>query len=247
MLTNKDATTALRALAPGVRRGLAWRCRSRVRASTAHQDRRAISDAHVIIATARRQRRNFVIDGIEVELFINPPMQNRRYFADGRGHDPHMFTFGCAIYDPHGAVAALQAEARRIWEAGPAPLEPRLHWLHRYFPADLLRDLDDIGDTDEATTTLLLAIVERLIATHHAIQRRWEVKPKRRLAELAARDPEAARLARLALAGATLAERRDAAHQLAAHVLAPRRYHAPRMAHRMGSGAAVVPLPHEPE
>ena len=96
-------------------------------------------DAHVIIATPRRQRRNFVLDGVEVELFLNPPLQIRRYFADGRGHDPHMFAFGRAIDDPHGTVAALQAEARRIWEAGP-PLEAHLAWQHRYFPADLLRD-----------------------------------------------------------------------------------------------------------
>ncbi len=179
-------------------------------------------DVHVIIATPQRQRRNFVLDGLEVELFINPPTQIRRYFADGRGHDPHMFTFGHAIYDPFGTVAALQAEARRIWEAGPAPLEPHLRWLHRYFPADLLRDLDDVGDEDEATATLLLAtLVERLLVTHYAIHRRWQSKPKRRLAELAVWDPEAARLAREALAGAALAERRDAARQLAEYVLQP--------------------------
>src|SRR5690242_2170094 len=29
-------------------------------------------DAHVIIAAPRRQRRNFVLDGLEVELFLNP-------------------------------------------------------------------------------------------------------------------------------------------------------------------------------
>ena len=179
-------------------------------------------DAHVIIVAPRRQRRNFVLDGVEVELFLNPPEQILRYFADGRGHDPHMFTFGRAIDDPHGTVAALQAEARRIWEAGPPPLEAHLAWQHRYFPADLLRDLEDVGDADEATATLLLAaLVERLIATHHAIQRRWQAKAKRRLAELADWDPQAAQLARRALAGASLADRRNAAAQLAAHVLRP--------------------------
>ncbi len=179
-------------------------------------------DAHVIVAVPRRQRRNFVLDGVEVELFINPPFQNRRYFADARGVDQHMFTFGRAAYDPRGVVADLQAEARRLWEAGPPPWDARLAWQDRYFPADLLRDLDDVGDTDEATAALLLAaIVDRLLATHDQRNRRWPAKPKRWLAELAEWDPEAARLARAALACGPLSQRRLAVERLAAHVLRP--------------------------
>jgi hypothetical protein len=158
---------------------------------------------------------------VEIELFINPPLQSRRYFADGRGHDPHMYTFGRVVYDPQGVMAELQAEARAIWEAGPAPLDPNLAWLDRYFPADLLRDLEDVGE-DEATATLLIAsLVERLLATHYRINGRWEAKAKRRLADLEGWDPVAANLARRALAGRPVSVRRDATVALAAHILRP--------------------------
>ncbi|HEX5691646.1 MAG TPA: hypothetical protein VFX76_16645, partial [Roseiflexaceae bacterium] len=100
-------------------------------------------DLHVVIASPRRQRRNFVLDGMEIELFINPPFQIREYMADGGGTDPHMFTFGRAVYDPQGVVAELQAEARAIWEAGPPPIQAA--WQPRYGVADLLRDVEDIA------------------------------------------------------------------------------------------------------
>jgi hypothetical protein len=177
-------------------------------------------DAHVVIAPARRQRRNFVLDGVEIELFINPPFQIRRYMADERAIDPHMFTFGRAVYDPHGVIAELQAEARAIWEAGPPPVTAA--WMPRYGTSDLLRDIEDIAASDEASANLLIArVVEQLIETHCRLSRRWPAKPKRRLAELAGWDARAADLARTALAGDTLAARRTALEQLAAHVLAP--------------------------
>lgn len=178
-------------------------------------------DMHVVIAAPRRQRRNFLLDGLEIELFINPPFQIRRYFADGRGHDPHMYTFGRVIYDPQGVMAELQHEARRIWEAGPSPINPQLAWMERYFPADLLRDLEDVGD-DEATATLLIAaLVDRLLATHYRINGRWDAKAKRRLADLETWDPAGASLARQALGSGPLAGRREAVVGLAEHVLRP--------------------------
>ena len=176
-------------------------------------------DVHVLIAQPRRQRRNIMLGGVEVEMFINPPFQIRRYFSD-RSVDEHMFTFGRAIYDPHGVVAGLQAEARARWQAGPPPIA--LAWMHRYAPADLLRDLEDVGAGDAATANLLIArIVELLLDSHYQLNRRWPAKPKRRLADLDGWDAHAARLARAALAGGPLGERRAALDQLAAHTLAP--------------------------
>src|SRR5262245_27859470 len=176
-------------------------------------------DAHVIIGQPRRQRRNIVLDGLEVEMFINPPFQIRRYFSS-RGTDEHMFTFGRAIYDPRGVVAQLQAEARERWEAGPPPLEHA--WMPRYFAADLLRDLEDVAAHDEATANLLIArIVEQLIASHYQLKQRWPEKPKRLLADLDRWDAHAARLARVALAYGPIDARRRAIDQLAVYVLAP--------------------------
>jgi predicted nucleotidyltransferase len=175
-------------------------------------------DVHVLIAQPRRQRRNIVLHGVEVELFINPPFQIRRYFGD-RGVDEHMFTFGRAIYDPQGVVAELQAEARVRWQAGP----PRVAdaWMHRYAPADLLRDLEDVGAGDAATSNLLIArIVDMLLDSHYRLNRRWPAKPKRRLADLEGWDAHAAQLARAALACGPLDDRRAALDRLAAHALA---------------------------
>jgi hypothetical protein len=177
-------------------------------------------DVHVIIAPARRQRRNSILQGVEIEMFINPPFQIRRYMADERGIDPHMFTFGRVVYDPHGVVAELQAEARAIWQAGPPALKDA--WMPRYFAADLLRDLEDIATSDAATANLLIAhIVEQLIQNHCRLSRRWPAKPKRCLSDLASWDAHAAQLARAALTGGPLDARRMALDQLAAYVLAP--------------------------
>jgi hypothetical protein len=113
-------------------------------------------DLHVVISSPRRQRRNRVVDGIEVEMFINPPFRIRRYFR-GRGSEEHQFAFGRVVYDPHGAVAAIRSEAVALWQAGPAPVGTQAVWEHRYHPADMLRDLQDISAEDEATAALLIA------------------------------------------------------------------------------------------
>jgi hypothetical protein len=179
-------------------------------------------DMHVVIRLPQRQRRNRVVEGIEVELFINPPFQARRYLDDERGVNAHMFTFGRVVHDPHGEIAALRAEADARWQAGPRPLAPREAWQPRYFAADLLRDLQDIGSEDEATAGLLIArAVEHLLKSHYQLHGRWTQKPKRLLADLQQWDAPAAKLARAALASVLPAERTEALHQLATHVLAP--------------------------
>ena len=178
-------------------------------------------DAHVLIAQPRRQRRNLVHDRVELELFINPPFQIRRYFADELSHDPHMFTFGQAIYDPQGVVATLQAEARAIWERGPKPIGENERWLHRYSVADLLRDIEDVAHDEVAVGMLIPAVVERLLETHARIHGRWLDKPKRRVEGLATWDRHTAALVRDCLRPDPLAQRIDATRRLAQAVLAP--------------------------
>jgi hypothetical protein len=179
-------------------------------------------DLHVVISAPRRQRRNRVVDGLEVEMFINPPFQIRHYLQDGRGAHKHQFTFGHVVYDPHEVIAALRSEAAALWHAGPAPVGAGEAWQHHYFPADLLRDLQDIDPADEATAVLLIArTVEQLLKSQYRLQGRWIEKTKRLLADLQQWDPTAARLVRAALASGPLAKRIEALQQLAAHVLAP--------------------------
>src|SRR4051812_35908900 len=146
-------------------------------------------DVHVVIDQPRRQRRNILLDGLEIEMFINPPFQIHRYMADG-GNNIHMFAFGRAIYDPQGLIGQLQDRARALWRAGPPALAESAHWMPRYFAADMLRDLTDLGEDEAAAGLQIARIVDQLIATHCRLNRRWPSKPKRRLAELAGWAPE---------------------------------------------------------
>src|SRR3954451_15165414 len=164
-------------------------------------------DVHVVIDQPRRQRRNILLEGVEIEMFITPAFQIQRYMADG-GNDIHMFAFGRAIYDPHGLIAQLQAHARTLWQAGPPPLADSSRWIPRYGTADMLRDLTDLGEDGAAAGLQIARIVDQLIETHCRLNRRWPGKPKRRLAELAVWAPEVAQLASAALTATTLAERR---------------------------------------
>jgi len=141
-------------------------------------------DVHIIIASHRRQRRNMLLDGIEIEMFINPTFQIRRYMTDPDGLDQHMCSFGRAMYDPYGIVADLQIEAQNLWNAGPPPIQKQEEWHHRYTPADLLRDLEDVKSDEETCNLLIAKIVEQLIASHYCINRRWTQKTKRRLSDL---------------------------------------------------------------
>ncbi len=181
-------------------------------------------DLHVIIDQPRRQRRNIVVNGVEVEMFINPPFQIARYFAhdrmSGRGVDQHMWSTGRAVYDPQGVVALLHAEAQRQWDAGPPPIDGNA-WQVRYPPPDTLRDIGDVIGRDEAQAQVMIGVLlGELISLHYRLQRRWRVKGKRVLADLQTWDATATDLVRQTCQG-TVAERFAAIEQFMQHVLAP--------------------------
>jgi predicted nucleotidyltransferase len=178
-------------------------------------------DVHVLIEGVRRRRKNIMLDGMEIEMFINPTFQVARYFDEGPA-TMHMYALGRIIYDPQGRMAEIQALARARWEAGPPPIKPLAIWRHRYLPADLLRDLEDIGTSDLATSALLIGrTLELLLEAHGALSGHWLEKPKRRVTDLERWDPAAAALTRAALECGPLKERVAALRQLADHVLTP--------------------------
>jgi hypothetical protein len=181
-------------------------------------------DLHVVIDQPRRQRRNIVVAGVEVEMFINPLFQIARYFdegrASGRGVDQHMWSTGYAVYDPHGVVVELQEQARQQWEVGPPPIGGS-GWPVRYLPADALRDIGDvIGRDAEQAQVMIGALLADLIGLHYRLQLRWRVKGKRTLGDLQTWDAAAAELVRGACRG-TAAERFTALESLMQYVLAP--------------------------
>ncbi|HEY2228568.1 MAG TPA: nucleotidyltransferase domain-containing protein [Xanthobacteraceae bacterium] len=184
-------------------------------------------DFVVVIARPQRKRWNFSIEGVDVETLINPPFQMRRYFEeermDGRGLMPHLCSTGHIVFDPEGLMAALQAEASSIWNAGPPPLSVRENWQFRYHAADALRDLADVETSDPERAAFLVGLIlPKLINQHYRISGRWLAKPNRVFNDLAIWDAAAANLARKACSdGATTGERCAAVRRLADHVLAP--------------------------
>lgn len=182
-------------------------------------------DLVVLIGQLRRRRWNIVLDGVEVEMFLNPLARMRQYLqedhASGRGLMQHMLSTGHIIYDTQELLADLQQTAAAEWAAGPPPLSPAQQWQTRYAHADSLRDIADVlvFDPDRADY-LLGALLPRIVDDHYRIQRRWCWKPKRVLLDLATWDEPAAALARHACRS-SLAERFETMQALVSHVLAP--------------------------
>jgi predicted nucleotidyltransferase len=184
-------------------------------------------DVVVVIGEPKRRRQNLTIDGVEVEMFVNPAFQMRRYFEqdrnNGRGLMPHLCLTGTVLFDPYGIVAKLQQEAREIWEAGPAPLTPREIWEYRYHTIDALLDIDDVKARDPASAGLLVSsLLPALIDRHYRISGRWLRKRKHLLNDLSKWDSLAAGHARRASeTGSDIGHRHGAMVALAEHVLAP--------------------------
>jgi hypothetical protein len=181
-------------------------------------------DVYGVIGLPWRQRRTRWVEGVEVELFLNPVRQIRSEFAlTEHPATIAMFAQGQILWDPEGAIAQLVAEARRIWEAG-RPLVPAgQRWQLTYPMVDLLTDVRDLLDRDEAGSTLLLVrTLEVALEAHYRFTGRWSVKPKYLLSDLAGHAPELERLARQVLEpNASLAQRYEWLAEFVGRVLAP--------------------------
>jgi predicted nucleotidyltransferase len=143
----------------------------------------ANSDIDVVIVVARhaRKRWNLLIDGVEIEMFLNPQFQMQVYFererVEGRPVMPHLCATGIILFDPQGVMADLKTQGRAVFDGGPAPLSDLQKWQTRYFTADSLRDIDDIKDRDEAAAALMIARLVTDLANHHyRLSGRWLVK-----------------------------------------------------------------------
>jgi hypothetical protein len=136
-------------------------------------------DMHVVVASSRWRRRIMLVEGVEVEQLFNPLTLVREYIKKN-ATDCSMFALGLILYDPQGVMADLKAEAEVLWAQGPAPIPPQEIWKHRYSPSDLLSDLADVDEADEATSVLVIVqICNQLLETHYRLRRRWKPKAKR--------------------------------------------------------------------
>ncbi|MFE6767723.1 nucleotidyltransferase domain-containing protein [Streptomyces fimicarius] len=138
-------------------------------------------------------RENLMYRGWPVELFVQT--EDRWHtFADqetAKRSSPllAMCAEGMLLVDTDGLGAALQAEARTRWAAGPPPLSEQEHDYQRYILTDLLDDLR--GCTDPAERVYLVThILQRASELVLLADRHWLGKGKWLSRRLAAGAPE---------------------------------------------------------
>ncbi|MFF4648494.1 nucleotidyltransferase domain-containing protein [Streptomyces sp. NPDC001380] len=136
------------------------------------------SDLDVVVLLAGPPapfRESLVHRGWPVELFVQTE-QDWRAFAERetaarRSPLPAMCAEGVLLVDADGLGAALQAEARERFAAGPPPVPADVLDDHRYVLTDLLDDLRGCADTREqaylAAALLLRASEFALLARGH--------------------------------------------------------------------------------
>jgi len=148
-------------------------------------------DLYVLIGPNWRQRRNRFIQGVEVEMFINPVAQIRREFDEGEWATVDMFSRGRVHYDPTGVVAQLAEDAKRIAAEPPeTPGESELYFI-RYRPSDLVRDVEDLVDHDRASAEMLMGVaLQTSLESYWQIRGQRPPKPKRLLEAFRTEAPD---------------------------------------------------------
>ena len=157
-------------------------------------------DLYVLIRSSWRQRRNELVEGVEVEMLVNPVEQIHRELLARQPATVEMFARGRAVHDPSGVIREQMQLARQMAaEPRDHPGQSELYFL-RYRPSDLLKDVEDLLDVDPHGAELLTGLaVHRIIEAHWHLQGRSAPKPKHALQALRDDAPDVARLAELAL------------------------------------------------
>ncbi len=178
-------------------------------------------DLFVLIAQSWRQRRNIVVEGVEVELFINPLEQIRKELAKSYNSTIEMFAKGRVVYDPQGLLVELAAEARQIRSRPPKP--PTDTYFVRYKPSDALKDVEDLMDVDPQAASLQLSVALReALEAMFLREGRRPPKPKHLLQQAAEHAPDVAADARTVLdASVPLEERVELLRSITERILAP--------------------------
>ena len=146
-------------------------------------------DVYVVIDEPWRQRRNLVVDGVDVELFINPPHKLSNEIIEA-GSTTEIFARGRVLYDPRGAVAKLVDEARGVAEMPrPIPLGDQLTRL-RYMVTDTTKDAYDLLVAgDEGFDVAMHNALDWTLEAYYQLTGRRKPKPKYVLRDLRAREP----------------------------------------------------------
>ncbi|MFG2661536.1 nucleotidyltransferase domain-containing protein [Streptomyces sp. NPDC048425] len=137
-------------------------------------------------------RENLIYRGWPVELFVQTQADWHR-FADQETEQRSspllaMCSEGMLLADKDGLGASLQAEARKRWAEGPAPLSDRERDYQRYVLTDLLDDLRGCADPAEQIH-LVAHMLQRASELVLLVGRHWLGKGKWLSRRLAAADP----------------------------------------------------------
>lgn len=146
-------------------------------------------DLHVVIDEPWRQRRNLLIDGVPVELQINPPHKLSNEIIEASS-TMDMFATGRILHDPKGAVAKLVGEAKAVAEMPrPIPLGDELEWL-RYEATDSLTDAYDLLEADDdGFDYALFHALDCTLNAYYQLSGRRRPKTKRVMREIREREP----------------------------------------------------------
>lgn len=116
-------------------------------------------DLYVIRTRPQRQRVQRRFQGVAAEIFVNPPRQIARYFADeardSRPITAHMLAQGAVVLALDPVVEQLRAQAEAELQRAPGPRDADLRW-ERYLAALELEDALDILDQNPPGGTLIL-------------------------------------------------------------------------------------------
>lgn len=158
-------------------------------------------DLFAVIRPSWRQRRMFMVDDIEVEVFLNPVQQVRTEFQMFDAPSTiSMFAQGRILSDPECVVQQLVQEAQHIWQQPRPAVNPAMYDRLRYVPLDLLKDAQDLLDVDEeAAIMVMMAALHVALDAYYKIHRLWPVPPKKQLQDIEAHNQELGQLIRSTL------------------------------------------------
>ncbi len=150
-----------------------------------------------------RERGNTWIKGIEIEYFMNPPQQIRKYFEleMNSPHTANMLATGKLVFQKDEAVQQLIIEAKEILQQGPSEIKVFEIELAKYFLDDKLKDFDDIINTQDETAKQLIKfeILNFCINTFCKKHKIWRAKDKNLQKQLAQIDQRFADLLNLGI------------------------------------------------
>jgi hypothetical protein len=176
-------------------------------------------DIYVIHQAGWRQRAQKRFNGVAVEIFVNPPAQVQRYFAEerraGRPVTAHLLTTGFVVLETDASLGQLRAEAALFLQQRP-DLTPQALEVQRYMAVDLLDNAADVIERSPETALFVLEqAMQRLIVYAYLAANRNLPRQKETIDRLDEIDPTLQQLARTFYSAAPLAQRHATALEFA--------------------------------